>query len=279
MINRTTRSTAAVALAVSAGVVLSSCSAASAPDSEPGPATAETNLLTGAVAWRVTAAERDTLYRQGFNIARDRVDAALAQDHEKPLAVIADVDDTVLSSDSYWQMLLDDGQQAFDDPMWDEWVAENGPTATPGAVEFASYAEEQGVEIFYVSTRDQGEQTQEYGVANLEAAGLPFADDEHATFERETSDKEPKQQEIAEKFEVVAYLGDNLNDFQRRYYVESVTERAELAAEDADEFGRKFILFPNPTDGHWVKAIFGDSEPADSPEYRERFAEAATRGE
>ncbi|UWF77257.1 hypothetical protein JRG78_10785 [Microbacterium sp. EF45047] len=154
-------------------------------------------------------------------------------------------------------------------------MRENGPTPTPGAVDFTHYAKSRGVEIFYVSQRDQGPDTQQLGVANLQHAGLAFADDAHAVFQRESSNKEPAQQAIAEKYEVIAYLGDNLNDFRRRYYVTSVAERKARAAEDAEHFGRDFILFPNNTDGHWIRAIFGTSEPADSPEYRARMLLAA----
>ncbi len=238
------------------------------------------NILSAAVAWRETAAERDMLYRQGFNIARDRIDAVLrgrgqVRRGEKPLAVICDVDDTVLSSDTYWVRLLAAGKQAFDDVLWDQWVIGNGPTATPGAVAFTQYAASRGVEVFYVSSRDQGPDTQRYGVANLAHVGLAYADAAHCTFLRESSHKEAAQQAIAETHEVIAYLGDNLNDFRRKYYVKSVAQRKLLAGEDAEEFGRRFILFPNNTDGHWMRAIFGESEPADTPAYRELMLQAA----
>ncbi|MGW9413343.1 5'-nucleotidase, lipoprotein e(P4) family [Arthrobacter cupressi] len=250
-----------------------------------GPAKADASpdvhsILSAAVAWRVTAAERDMLYRQAFNIACEKLDSALRgvgqqRRGARPLAFISDVDDTVLSSNSYWELLIAAGKQAFDDELWDAWVRENGPIATPGAVEFTRYAESRGVEVFYVSQRDQGPDTQQIGVANLRHAGLAFADDAHAVFQRESSNKEPAQQAIADKYEVIAYLGDNLNDFRRRYYVKSVEERRTLATEDADRFGRDFILFPNNTDGHWMRAIFGTSEPADTPEYRARMLLAA----
>ncbi len=247
----------------------------------PGRATAATgpvqNILSAATAWRVTAAERDMLYAQGFNIARDRLNEALREKGRsgKPLAVISDIDDTVLSSDNYWTMLISAGKQAFDDTLWDEWVRSNGPTATPGAVAFSRYAKRKGVPIFYVSSRDQGPDTQSIGVANLAHVGLEYADDEHVTMLTESSDKEPTQQAIAAEYDVVVYLGDNLNDFRRRYYVDSVDERRELAAEDAARYGRKYVVFPNNTDGHWMKAIFGESEPADTPKYRARMLKAA----
>lgn len=181
----------------------------------------------------------------------------------------------MLSSDDYWAKLIAAGKQAFDDPMWDDWVRANGPTATPGAAEFTHYAKRKGVPIFYISSRDQGPDTQQIGVANLRHAGLAYADDAHVTMLRESSNKEPAQQAVAAKYDVIAYLGDNLNDFRRVYYVNSVRERKALAMADAKHFGSDYILFPNNTDGHWLKAIFGDSEPADTPEYRKRMLEAA----
>lgn len=235
------------------------------------------NLLTSAVAWKQTAAEFEALYYQGFNVARSQLDRAL-QAHKKgdrPLAIISDVDDTVLSSNSYWGYMVNADKEFFDDNAWDKWVAENGPVATPGAVDFLNYAKSKGVEVFYVTSRDQGEKTFEYALANLRKNNLPFADEKHLTVYRDSSNKEPRQTEIAQAFNVVVMLGDNLNDFKRKYYVADVQQRKHLMAEDQQQFGRKFILFPNPTDGHWLKAVFGDSEPPATPENRAKFKAAA----
>lgn len=235
------------------------------------------NLLTSAVAWKQTAAEFEALYYQGFNVAMSQLDRAL-QAHKKgdrPLAIISDVDDTVLSSNSYWGYMVNADKEFFDDNAWDKWVADNGPVATPGAVEFLNYAKSKGVEVFYVTSRDQGEKTFEYALANLRKNNLPFADEKHLTVYRDSSNKEPRQTEIAQAFDVVVMLGDNLNDFKRKYYVADVQQRKNLMTEDKQQFGRKFILFPNPTDGHWLKAVFGDSEPPATPENRAKFKAAA----
>ncbi|KTC42864.1 acid phosphatase [Pseudomonas sp. ABAC61] len=239
--------------------------------------TPPSNLLTAAVAWRQTAAEFQALYYQGFNVARMQLDRALQErkDGDRPLAIISDIDDTVLSSNSYWGYLIHSDKEFFDDAAWDQWVADNGPVATPGAVEFLKYAQSKGVEVFYVTSRDQGEKTYEYALANLRHNQLPFADEQHLTVYRDSSNKEPRQQEIAKGHNVVLMLGDNLNDFKRKYYVADVKQRSNLMSEDKEQFGRKFILFPNPTDGHWLKAIFGDSEPPATPENRAKFKAAA----
>ena len=218
-----------------------------------------------AVAWKQTAAEYDALYIQGFNIARMHVDRA-RRDGRRKLAVISDVDDTVLDTRDYWRELLTSGAQFFDDATWDAWVAKNRVKATPGALEFLNWCRESGVEVFYITNRDQGARTVELMLGNLKAAGLPFADAEHLSVITESSDKEPRQRAIAGSHDVVVFLGDNLNDFRRHYYVTEVENRRKRLALDRAEFGRRFILFPNPTDGHWIRAIFGESDPPPTPE-------------
>lgn len=237
------------------------------------------NALLYAVAWKQTAAEYRALYHQGYNIARDRVDAALAarKEGDKPLAVFTDMDDTVLLPLPYWSRLISGGHAFFDDPIWDEWVPQNDLVIAPGAREFFEYCQKNGVEVFYVTSRDQGENTYQYALDNLKALGLPYADPDHLTVLTDSSNKEPRQQELAEKYTPVVWLGDNLNDFQRKYYLKGdVPGRIAAMEADREEFGRRFVLFPNPTDGHWMAAVFGESEPADTPEARARLLEAAT---
>jgi predicted secreted acid phosphatase len=94
----------------------------------------------------------------------------------------------------------------------------------------------------------------------------------------DSSDKQPRQRQLAQSHDVVAYLGDNLNDFRRHYYVTDVENRRARLTLDKEEFGRRFILFPNPTDGHWVRAIFGDSEPPPTPENLGRLLESLKSG-
>lgn len=251
--------------------LVSGCASDTAPPVAP---VTPHSPLAVAVAWKQTAAEYDALYLQGFNVARMHVDRAL-RDGRKRLAVISDLDDTVLDTRDYWREVLSANVPMFDDARWDAWVAANRVKATPGAIEFLTYCRDQKVEVFYITNRDQGEKTMDLALGNLAAAGLPFVDANHLTVLRETSDKEPRQRQLALSHDVVVYLGDNLNDFRRAYYVTEPENRRARLTSDADEFGRRFILFPNPTDGHWIRAIFGDSEPLPSAENLERLHQAA----
>jgi len=238
------------------------------------------NALIQAVAWKQTAAEYRALYHQGFNVARMHVQAALAKRKEgdKPLAVLADMDDTILLPLEYWGHLVAHNTDYFDDAVWDRWIPTNGVVAAPGAKDFLDFCAKNGVEVYYVTSREQGEKTYDYAMGHLKHLNYPFADDDHLTVLRDTSNKEKKQNEIMETFDVVVFLGDNLNDFRRKYYLKGdVDGRIAQMEADRDLFGTQYILFPNPTDGHWLAAIFGESEPPATDANRLKMKEAATK--
>ena len=272
--------TLAATLALSANLVSAQTSPpVPAPNLTAPSGTGTNNLLIAAVAWKQTAAEYRALYHQGYNIAHMLLEQAIKNRKlgDKPLAVVTDLDDTILLPLPYWGHLINNNRDFFNDPIWDEWIPKNQMIVAPGALDFIKFAADNGVEVFYVSSRDQGPQTQEFGLNHVRLAGLPFADNEHVTLLRETSNKQTRQDEIAQKFNVVLFLGDNLNDFSRKYYVKTVDERLKLMEDDRALYGTRYILFPNPTDGHWMRAIFGDSEPPPSDANREIFKKAATR--
>lgn len=252
--------------------LLSACS-----NWSPAPAAKPANILDVAVAWKQTAAEYEALYYQAYNLAQHQVEHALAQQLPggQTLAVILDLDDTLLDTRDYWAQLLEADQDFFDDPSWDAWIPLNRVRAAPGALEFLNFCAGHGVEVFYVTSRDQGDATYQYALDQLIRLGFPYADTNHLTVLRESSNKQVRQNEIASSHKVVLLMGDNLNDFSRVYYVDNVTDRKALMRQDKALFGTRYILLPNPTDGHWIKAIFGDSEPSSSDENRRRWHDAA----
>ena len=238
------------------------------------------NALLYAVAWKQTAAEYRALYYQGYNVARMHVESALASHKEgdKPLAVVTDMDDTVLQPLEYWGYLVENNKDFFDDPVWDAWIPTNGVIAAPGAKAFFDYCAENNIEVFYITSREQGENTYAYALEHLKHLDFPYADEDHLTVFRDTSNKEGRQNEIMTDYDVVVFLGDNLNDFRRKYYIKGdVDARIAAMEEDKALFGEKYILFPNPTDGHWMAAIFGQSEPEANDANRLKMKEAATK--
>lgn len=238
------------------------------------------NALDYAVAWKQTAAEYRALYHQGFNIARMQVEKALAErkDGDKPLAIASDLDDTLVLPLQFWGRLIKENKEFFDDPLWDRWIPSNGMVPAPGAKAFLEFCAENNVEIFYITSRNQGEPTYELARQNIKAMGFPYKGDDYLTVLTDTSNKEKPQDAIMEDYNVVVFLGDNLNDFRRKYYIKGDVD-GRIAAMEADKgmFGSKYVLFPNPTDGHWIAAIFGESEPPASPENSAKLRNAATR--
>ncbi len=237
------------------------------------------NPLLWAVAWKQTAAEYHALCHQAYNLARLQLDQALAEHKatEKPLAVVTDMDDTILHAGTYWGHLINEDKDFFDDSIWDEWIPKNLVTAVPGSLDFFNYCRARGVKVFYVTSRNQGERTYDYALGHLRFLKFPVASEAHLTVFTDTSDKSSAREKIAETHEIALIIGDNLNDYKRDYYVKDVEKRRALMERDRAEFGRKFILLPNPTNGHWVRAIFGDSEPPPTDANRRTLKAAATR--
>ncbi len=151
--------------------------------------------------------------------------------------------------------------------------------AVPGALDFCHYCSERDVAVYYVTNRNQGENTRDFALGHLQHLGFPLPDEDRLIVFRETSDKSPARESIMRQYDVPFLIGDNLNDYKRDYYVADVDERLLRMERDRDDYGHHFILLPNPTDGHWVRAIFGDSEPAPTDENRRRLHRAAMGAE
>jgi len=247
------------------------------------------NNLLWAVAWKQTSAEYFALCYQAYNLAKMRIDHSLhkkalqentlakRRTNNKPLAVIVDMDETVLHASSYWGHLVKNNKDFFNDAIWDEWIPKNLATAVPGAIDFLNYCQQQSVAVFYVTSRNQGTNTYQYALDQLKLLKFPYADKEHLYVFTESSDKTPAREKIAKSYQVVLLIGDNLNDYHRDYYVKDVDQRFALMEKNRDHWGTKFILLPNPTDGHWVRAIFGDSEPEPTEDNRRLLKAAAMR--
>ncbi|MDP4764986.1 MAG: acid phosphatase [Pseudomonadales bacterium] len=254
----------------------SGCTAPQAPAN----ANTNTNMLTVAVAWKQTAAEYEALYYQAFNLAQMQVERAIGEHRQDapPLAVILDLDDTILDTRAYWASLLAADQDFFDDSRWDAWIPSRQIRASPGALAFLAYCVTNQVEVFYVTSRNQGLETYAYAEAQLRDNGFPHADSNHLTVLTDSSNKQLRQDQIAANYTVVLKIGDNLNDFSRDYYSADAETRKATMRRDQALFGSRYILLPNPTDGHWVRALFGESEPAASDANRRRFRQAAIEG-
>jgi len=66
---------------------------------------------------------------------------------------------------------------------------------------------------------------------------------------------------VGKKYHIVLLMGDDLNDFAEVFEKsKSVATRIEAAEQNKDQFGRRFILLPNPMYGHWEDVIDADMQ-------------------
>jgi len=212
-----------------------------------------------AVAWYQNAPEMTALYYQGFNLAHERLDEAMATNKQsKPLAVVVDIDETMLDNSPFEVTLIsnDDDQSG-----WYNWVAKSASKALPGALEFAKYAESKQVQIFYITNRDDNEHAAT--VQNLKNEGFPYATDDHVLTKSDlsyssgnTSSKVSRRAKVSENHEIVLLIGDNLNDFSEVFEDRKINNGKAAVEQNRDQFGKKFIILPNPMYGAWEKPLY-----------------------
>ena len=224
--------------------LLTACSGTSGEKEEVTPAVKEHTVL--AVLWQQNAAEYRALCYQAFNSAKRKIQRSGLSD--QPLALITDIDETVLDNSAYsgMQILYD---RAFDREDWIEWGLQKSAKALPGAVAFFRYADSMGVEVFYISNRYE-EQLAET-LENMAALGLPNSDAEHVFLKTNSSEKQSRRDRVLEEHHVLMYLGDNLSDLSSVFDGQGTVQRNLLVDELSDAFGDRFIVFPNATYGDW----------------------------
>jgi 5'-nucleotidase (lipoprotein e(P4) family) len=212
----------------------------------------ERDKRTNATLW-FRSGESAALYRQGFAVARARLDSVLARPRpEKPLALITDIDETVLDNSPY-QLWLIQNRATYSLPTWKKWTALASAEPLPGAREFLNYAASRGVNVFYVTNRDQDEA--DATLKNLQRVGFPDATATRLLCKRPgVKGKEDRRQDIARTNTVCLLLGDNLSDFSNAFDVTVFEERAAAVTNLAAHFGLNWVVFPNPMYGDWEKA-------------------------
>jgi len=215
--------------------------------------------LIVAVSWYQHSAEMRALYYQGFNIARQRLDEAIAANTKKqPLAVVVDIDETMLDNSPFESMVIDSADNLSG---WKNWTARATAKALPGALEFAIYAQSKKVEIFYVTNRDDNERVAT--LLNLQKEGFPYTDEDHLLTRSDltysagnTSSKTGRRAKVAENHKIVLLIGDNLNDFSEIFEDRSHNDGKEAVEKNREQFGQLFIVLPNPMYGAWEKPLY-----------------------
>ncbi len=245
-----------VTLALS-GVLLSSCVSVKMNTQANIEATTDSSAhLMQAVLWQQNAAEYRALCYQAYNTAKWRLQQLLAETGAttEKLAIVTDIDETVLDNSPFEAKLIQT-KDTYSETEWANWVNRQEAEAVPGAVGFLNYAQSQGVEVFYVSNRSEA--AEKATIANLKSLGFPYADEAHLLLKTDDSAKKSRFNEVAEQHKILLFIGDNLSDFTSKFRVPSTQKRNALADQLQDDFGKKFIVLPNPMYGDWeTKGLF-----------------------
>ena len=258
----------------------------------------EENLL--AILWVQRSAEFRGLSYQAYNMAAMEVDKAVTRRRETekaltkaeqrkdiaeqqapllPLAVVLDIDDTLVCNASLEAYCMAHPEAKVDYNAWEQWIAQHA-TLLPGAKSFLEYADRHGVQVFYVTGR--GSRDRSVTSRFLQKAGLPYTDETHLLMNDLSGSKMNHFAKLARRYDIICYLGDNAGDFPigaRRD--ENITLYKKKSAGDATaksktpldiaamlkhdknrvrnrivdthkkSFGTKFILLPNPMYGDW----------------------------
>ena len=210
------------------------------------------DILLMSTLFKQKAAEMRAISYQAYNLATLRLDNELRMAGlAKTFAVVVDIDETVLDNSPFEaKSILENSNYP---KFWNEWCELAQAKAIHGAVEFLSYAESKGVEVFYITNRNEKFKTAT--IKNLKKEGFPFADKKHLLMRTASSSKKERRQSIEKTHKIVLLVGDNLGDFLDIFDKKNINRRFEITDSLKNEFGKRFIILPNSMYGTWVNAI------------------------
>lgn len=208
--------------------------------------------LWGAV-WQQKASEYKALCFQAYNTARLQLDVMLKEPHNRPLAVVTDIDETILDNSPY-QVHSALKNEEYSDSSWIVWTKRVECDTVPGALSFFQYAKSRGVEVFYITNRLEAERPQT--LKELQRWNFPDAANDHLILKTAGSGKGPRRDIVAAKYDIIMLFGDNLSDFSSVFDKKEQEERDSQTRNNAAMFGAKFIVLPNVMYGDWEGALY-----------------------
>jgi 5'-nucleotidase (lipoprotein e(P4) family) len=224
-----------------------------------------------AVLWFQKAAEYKALCYQAYNVATERLRAAVNTNRTARLAIVMDIDETVLDN-SPFQAGLALRDEEYASTTWLQWVQALQAESIPAATNFVAEAARLGVDVFYISNRKTNELAAT--VENLKKNNFAYIDSTHVLLKGES--KEKRRNLVSQNFEIILLLGDNLNDFID-VEKKSADIRQQRTLELKESWGTRFIILPNPMYGDWEAALYDYSQtlsPAEKASIRRRNLQA-----
>lgn len=204
--------------------------------------------ITKSTRWTAASAEHHAAFHQAYLLATERLDEVAEGREPGTWAVVVDADETVIDNVAY-QVWLDRSGNRFAAGTWREWVRREEAPPLPGAIPFLRRIRELGGTIAIVSNRS--ERVRKATEENFRRYGIPW---DLMLLQTDEGSKESRWEAIEEgtaspdfpPLQILLWVGDNIRDFPGA----SQSDRFRKA-EAFREFGRRFIVLPNPTYGSW----------------------------
>lgn len=237
----------------------------------------EYRLIAGQ-AWRGALVQLDRAIKTPGWDALTREDRVTPVTASLPLAVIVDVDETVLDNSPYQARVIRDNK-SFDEFTWSEWVRESAAKPIPGALEFARAATARGVTVYYISNR--AADLSAVTVSNLRQAGFPIKDDSQFLglgtvvdgCESEGSEKGCRRQLVGRSHRVLMQFGDQIGDMVT-VVANNLPGREMAVRPYLGWVGERWFVLPNPMYGSWEPALFNNAWSQPEAERRQQKLES-----
>jgi 5'-nucleotidase (lipoprotein e(P4) family) len=248
--------------------------AMSAPDPAPYMPYEQRELLLSTL-WTQCAPEYQLLALAAFKQAQEKLSAAVqtpgsaapeqqnAASLPAKLAVIVDLDETMLDNSAYQAHLVGSGLPYDHAHSWLAWIAKQEAKAVPGAVAFSQFLEKNNIAIFYVSNRSCGDvpdcTARADTMKNMKALGFARASEQSAFLLKGekpawSDDKTTRRAELANEYRIIMLLGDDLRDFLPGDQADKLASGDTKVAEFAQTMlGSRWFLLPNPMYGSWLR--------------------------
>lgn len=231
------------------------------PNPPPEPLPIETRLAGN--VWMQTSGEYRACCLQAYHSATRRLEEILQSSKPPKPAVVMDLDETVFDNSAFQDALYkhkleysQDRWNAYEEKYPDE------VGLVPGAQTFIQRAMLLGVTVVYITNR-----TEPYRKSAEQVLARHSLGGEGTLLLRAkggSSDKSSRRDEVAAKYNVLMYFGDNLRDFSESFAEKKLTKdaplekqlesiRARLAQVDAANchWGVDWFVLPNPVYGDW----------------------------
>jgi acid phosphatase len=232
--------------------------------------------------WMQTSAEYRAICRQTFNTALREIKQTVkaAKRHrgrpvgpdKKPLAVVADLDETILDNARFqsemdaavWADGMDTG---YTFKRWEQWELGNAEEVglVPGAGAFIAEVEELKVVMVYISNRLESlkdSTVRALAHNGIDTQGLLVRAELRLLLkpENSTSNKQERISQVDEKYHIIAYLGDELGDFPEgpespQDLAQQLAARSKHVDSAADLWGTRWFMLPNPVYGSWDQIL------------------------